>query len=191
MQPIRPAAPPGPLSPDGNYWWDGLRWLPVAITPTATPTAAAGTRISWSVVGGGIAMIVSAGVVAVACYLPYTNYVNSPPGLSTQASILNQGYPAGFWYAVEPVLVGALAVAGGILMISWSDRTARMLLAAALAASGLQTFALFLGYAGGTNIPGSGTSGPAGWVGMLGGILLMAGAIVAGLGALQQRRPPA
>lgn len=29
MQP--PPGPSGPqLSPDGNYWWDGLRWVPIA-----------------------------------------------------------------------------------------------------------------------------------------------------------------
>src|SRR5579871_3901207 len=38
-----PPGPSGPqLSPDGNYWWDGLRWVPLAnryqLAWTAPPT---------------------------------------------------------------------------------------------------------------------------------------------------------
>src|SRR5215831_19999939 len=34
-----PPRPPGPqLSPDGYYWWDGMRWVPVA-QPQWTPPA--------------------------------------------------------------------------------------------------------------------------------------------------------
>jgi hypothetical protein len=190
VQPSRPAAPPGPLSPDGNFWWDGVRWLPIAITPAPSmpPAGDPGrTSISWSVVGGAVAILVSAVVLTVACFLPFTYFINPPPGTTAQASIVNEGYGTGFWYSVEPILVIVLAVAAGIVMIAWSNRTARVILAAALAAIGLQTFALFIGYAGGTNIPGGETSGPAGWVGMAGAIVMMAGAIVAGVGALQPR----
>ena len=174
------------LSPDGNYWWDGMGWVPVATTPLAAP-ARSSSGISWAEIGGGITVVVSAVVLGIACYLPFTYYVNPPAGDATQASIFDEGYTTGFWYAVEPALVIVLAVTGGTWLTYWRSRTMRALVPAALGAMGLQTFALFMGYAGATNIPGGETAGPAGWVGMAGGLLMMIGAIVAGLGAYHRR----
>lgn len=178
------------LSPDGLYRWDGLRWVPTdAVIPqplSVAPPRAPGFGVA---IAGGVVAILGAALTIAACVLPYAKFTdNSAP---TTPSILNPGFPGGLWYAAEPVAVAVLAVAAGVTLMAMQNRTARILLAGALLAFGLQTFLLFVGYAGGAATGQSEQIGIGGPVGVIGGLaMIVAGGLgVASLGARAPSAP--
>ena len=79
------------------------------------------------------------------------------------------------------------ALVTGIFLIAWQNRTVRAVGTGVLLAFGLQTVALFIGYIGG-EAP-YGRVGPGGPVGILGGMVLLAGGSLAA-GSLFGRQAP-
>ena len=160
----------GQLSPDGQWRWDGVRWVPAISAapplPSPTPFAPAGapstSRRPWLATGGGISALVAMPFIIAGCFVPYVTYTDTSSGPST-SSVFNVGYP-GFWpYAVEPIVVVLIGAAAAILLIVGGNRTARAIAAGALLAFGVQTFTLFFGYTGGSVAVGHmGAGGPLG-----------------------------
>ena len=183
----------GQLSPDGQWRWDGVRWVPTISSPpplTASyvPVAAApASRRSWLATSGGILGLVAMPFVIVGCILPYINYTDTSTG-TTSSSVFNPGYPGAWPYAVEPIMVvlGSLAVA--ILLLVTNSHIARAVSAGALLAIGIQTVTMFFGYTAGSLTFGH--IGPGGPVGLVGGILLLAGGAVAAASLVGRRPSP-
>lgn len=131
---------------------------------------------------GGVSGLVALPVILAGCLLPYINWTDTSNGATS--SIFNPGFGGGYWYAVEPVEVVALAIPAAILLMALKSRTARALAAGLLIAFGLQTIGMFVGYTFGEL--GFGRIGPAGPVGLIGGAILFTGGVL-GLGSLFTR----
>jgi hypothetical protein len=162
----------GELSPDRLWRWDGVRW--VATEPGVAPVAFGppARRRSLVAIAGGVIAILSGVVIIVACALPYIHYTDSQE--PTTLSIFNSGYAAGNWFAAEPVGVAVIAIVVGIVLLAWSNRTARAIASGVLIAYGVQTVLLFVGYVGLAAFSASARMGPGGPVGVLAGFLLIA-----------------
>ncbi len=104
--------------------------------------------------------------------LPFVYYTDPSNGPAS-SSVFNLGYTGGLFFALEPIAVMVCAVVTGIFLIAWQNRTVRAVGTGVLLAFGLQTVALFIGYIGG-EAP-YGRVGPGGPVGILGGMVLLAG----------------
>jgi hypothetical protein len=95
------------MSPDGRYYWDGQRWVPVYFWPPAIPQAV--ERIEQSP-WGGITALAGSGIAAVGTLLPWVSLgFISANGIDTDDGKLAMGL----------ALVGA-ALAGGVL--AWRRR---------------------------------------------------------------------
>jgi hypothetical protein len=107
-------------------------------------------------------------------------------------SIFNAGpgsSASNWWFALEPIVVAALGIAGGILLMSLEPGRFRLVVAGTLIAFGIQTMLLFLGYALGLSY-GINREGIGGPLGMVGGYLLAgAGAVAAASRAVQPAGP--
>jgi hypothetical protein len=147
---VAPAPAPAPRAGPGRP--DGLRLTAVVVT------AVGAILIVW------------------ACALPdlYLPASNS----RTSFSIFNSGAAGDLWFAVEPVGVAVIGVAAA-LIIMLANRSARLRLLAAglLFGFGIQTVLLFAGYEFYVRSPDH--AGPAGAVGILGGILLLVAGLIA------------
>lgn len=115
--------------------------------------------------------------IFVACAVPFASV--SAAGISQSVSVFSRGPDSGNagWLVLEPVFVALLAIAAGsVIMVvreGWMPTVARI----ALAAFGVQTFFLFLGYSLGYATTGV-SVGAGGPLGMVAGVALaIAGAI--------------
>jgi hypothetical protein len=180
----------GQLSPDGQWRWDGVRWVPAMTAAPApqppmppplpspfAPSASGPSRRSWLATGGGITALAAMPFIVAGCVLPYIYYNDTSSG-PVSSAVFNAGYPGAWPYAVEPIVVVVVSLAVAILLIVAHNHTARALASGALLAFGLQTFTLFFGYTGGSFAFGHmGAGGPVGMVGAV--MLIVGGAAVA------------
>jgi hypothetical protein len=149
-----------------------VRWVPRAgVIPTPVPAAPPASPGMGFAVAGAVAAFVGAIVVIVACALPYANITDNSVSNATP-SIFNPGYAGGLWYAVEPVAVAVLGIVVGVLLIALRGRISRALAAGVLIALGVQTFLLFLGYAGSSATGTSERFGIGGAIGVVGGLAI-------------------
>ena len=157
-------------------------WSPGYAVPPAAPKPGSGLRLTALLlaIAGGV-------VVIVACLLPYAHYPSSVSGPHAP-SILNPGPAAALWFAAEPVGVALVAIAAGIVLVVSSSQAARWTTAGVLLAFGIQTPLLFAGYLFGIAFGSGFHQGPAGAVGILGGLLLLAAGILGLVGTAVSQR---
>ena len=154
--------------------------LPRHLTAQIAPLEqAAGPQRPWLAILGGITALLALPVVLVGCALPFINWTDTSNGASS--SIFGPGFPAGYWFAAEPVAMVLGAIPAAILLIAVKHPTARAIASGLLMAFGTQTVAMFLGYTFGDL--GFGRIGPGGPVGLVGGAILFSGGAF-GLGSL-------
>jgi hypothetical protein len=126
---------------------------------------------------GAILAIVGAILVIVACAVPYVHYTDASIQPSS-LSVFNTGTNATFWYALEPVVVALIAIGAAILLLVSKSRILRAVASGALLAFGVQTFLLFVGYAGfGVSIQGVQPSA-GGFIGMAAAVLILVAGVV-------------
>ncbi len=133
-------------------------------------------------IAGAIAAVLGAGLIVWACALPDIRVTS---GNSTESfSIFNSGSGGTLWFAVEPIGVAALGIAGAVLILLIA-RSARLRLIAAgvLAGLGIQTVLLFAGYEFSVRSPEH--AGPAGITGIIGGLALLAAGLLVASGREQ------
>ncbi len=100
-------------------------------------------------------------------------------------SIFNSGGAGQLWFAVEPVGVAVIAVLAALVVAANRSARVRLLATGVLFGFGIQTILLFAGYEFYARSPDR--TGPAGAVGILGGIVLLVAALI----AAASRRVPA
>jgi hypothetical protein len=111
--------------------------------------------------------------IFVACAVPFASL--SIAGESQSVSVFSRGPGSGNagWFVLEPVFVALLAIAAGsVIMVvreGWMPTVARVM----LAAFGIQTFFLFLGYTLGYAVSGV-SVGAGGPLGIVAGLALAA-----------------
>jgi hypothetical protein len=176
--------PPGQLSPDGMWRWDGSQWQ--AVVPASQPAPAAGAERSWFATGGAIISLVGVPFILGGCIIPFVYYTDTSNGGPASASVFNLGYTGGLFYALEPVIVMVTVAIASTILIAWQHRTVRAVGAGVLVAIGVQTAALFVGYVGGSTTYGRlGLGGP---LGLIGGVIVLVGGCLVAAG-LFVRRP--
>ncbi|HMD25932.1 MAG TPA: hypothetical protein VKH61_17675, partial [Streptosporangiaceae bacterium] len=126
---------------------------------------------------------VAAILIVWACALPDL-YVSGGTG-RTSFSIFNSGGAGQLWFAVEPVGVAVIAVLAALVVAANRSARLRLLATGVLFGFGIQTILLFAGYEFYARSPDR--TGPAGAVGILGGIVLLVAALI----AAASRRVPA
>lgn len=126
---------------------------------------------------------VAAILIVWACALPDL-YVSGGTG-RTSFSIFNSGGAGQLWFAVEPVGVAVIAVLAALVVAANRSARLRLLATGVLFGFGIQTILLFAGYEFYARSPDR--MGPAGAVGILGGIVLLVAALI----AAASRRAPA
>ena len=178
----------GELSPDRLWRWDGLSWVPTTpLAPPLMPVAsydpsterATVSRRSWAATAGGVMAMVAGPIIIGACALPYVNYPASSSGSATSYSIFNPGSAQSYWFAVEPVAVAVLAIVAGVILVAWMSRIPRAVASGLLLAFGVQTFLLFAGYTGLGVFDSTARVGVGSGLGLLSGLLLLAGGVTA------------
>lgn len=122
---------------------------------------------------GGVAGIIGALLVIVACAVPYVHTADGSP------SLFNPGYAGGIWFAVEPIAVILIAISAGVVIVASTQRSLQMAAAAILLATGVQTFFLFVGYAGFDLSTSDRTAAPGSAIGLVGGLCLATGGLLA------------
>ena len=182
-----PPAPPPPAPVYGTAQPGGDYQRTMTSGPAPTPSAWTGpppvSRVSPSRPGGlglAAALVTAVGAILIiwACALPD---LNVPAGSGrTSFSIFNSGSGGALWFAVEPVGVAVIGVVAA-LIIMLVNRSARVRLLAAglLCGFGIQTVLLFAGYEFYVRSPDH--AGPAGVVGIFGGILLLVAGLITAL----------
>jgi hypothetical protein len=194
---VRAAPPPSP-GPAYDTPWPGGTPRPggdqrtVAPGPGPAPPAwVTPAPPSRSGSGGpdrlGLTVTVLTAVAAIlivwACALPDL-YVSGGTG-RTSFSIFNSGGAGQLWFAVEPVGVAVIAVLAALVVTANRSARLRLLATGVLFGFGIQTILLFAGYEFYARSPDR--TGPAGAVGILGGIVLLVAALI----AAASRRVPA
>jgi hypothetical protein len=132
---------------------------------------AAGLRLPAAVV-----TVVGAILIVWACALPdlYLPASND----RTSFSIFNSGVAGDLWFAVEPVGVAVIGLlAALIIMLANRPGRLRLLATGVLFGFGIQTVFLFAGYEFYVRSPNR--AGPGGAVGILGGVVFIAAALIA------------
>ena len=133
--------------------------------------------------------MVGALVTIAACAFPYVHYTD-PTSVPNQPSILFPGFAPGYGFAAEPVGVAVIAIGVGTVLVTSTSRVMRAVASGLLLAFGAQTFLLFLGYAVlGLGSP-SAQAGPSGFIGMLAGLLLLAGGVAAAMSLFSRETSP-
>jgi hypothetical protein len=177
----QPPAPAGQLSPDGFWWWDGTRWLPVAQPVYQQPQPAPRTprpRPPWLKTTAGVAAIAGTVATLVACVVPYGAFPDPSGGPTTSSSIFNGGFVGAGWDMPEPVFVIVVGVVAAILVLALTNKAVQAISTGLLLAAGAQTATMWLAYVG---LAGSeGSVQPGGVIGLVGALLLL----IAGLLAL-------
>jgi hypothetical protein len=123
-----------------------------------------------------VVTVVGAILIVWACALPdlYLPASND----RTSFSIFNSGVAGDLWFAVEPVGVAVIGVlAALIIMLANRSGRLRLLATGALFGFGIQTVLLFAGYEFYVRSPNR--AGPGGAVGILGGLVFVAAALIA------------
>jgi len=181
------------------------------ITPAAPARAVPqvpsqqGSASGQAIVGGVIAFLGAIGVI-VACAVPL---IKGPAGAgfgSTSVTLFNLlSHGPLKWFLAEPIGVAVLSVVAGLVIMSSRSRAVPAVAAGILIGIGIQTAALFFaihsvvsGLVGGI-VSGLGSlsgstgalalgiqTGPAGVVGLLGGVLLIVAGVVAGVAAARR-----
>ncbi len=183
------------------------------ITPAAPARAVPqvpsqqGSASGQAIAGGVIAFLGAIGVI-VACAVPL---IKGPAGAgfgSTSVTLFNLlSHGPLKWFLAEPIGVAVLSVLAGLVIMSSRSRAVPAVAAGILIGIGIQTAALFFaihsvvsGLVGGIvsglgSLSGSGSTGvaalgiqtgPAGIVGLLGGVLLIVAGVVAGVAAARR-----
>jgi hypothetical protein len=185
----QPPSPAGQLSPDGFWWWDGTRWVPVA-QPEYQPTLPRGPRPSlpWLRISAGVAAIAGTIATLVACIVPYGSFPDPNGGPSTTSSIFNGGFAGAGWDMPEPIFVIVAGAVASILVLVLATRVVQAAATGSLLVLGLQTAAMWLAYFG---LSASGGSvQPGGIIGLVGAMLLLVAGLLA-LAALLTAPPAA
>lgn len=173
--------PPPQVSPDGLFYWDGQRWMPMPVAasrevqrsaqppttarpsyvPVAThdpvPSGVAEDSLrSGLATSGGIIGIGAAFALLVGCILPYEHCVpNATAGCWTQwPSLFIAGYPGAWANAANAALQVVLALGVSILIITWMNWTARAFLSGALLCIGVLNLVGFFALAVGISADG-------------------------------------
>jgi hypothetical protein len=126
---------------------------------------------------GGLLGVFGALVTILACLLPYAQYSSDSDPASP--SVFNPGFDGGLWYAAEPAVVILMGIAGGLLIVLSRRELVQIAGAAALVALGVQTFFLFVGYAGSALSADLESLGVGSVLGLAGGMCLLTGGIIA------------
>jgi hypothetical protein len=185
---------------------------PWQITPAAPARAVPqvssqqGSAASGQAIAGGVIAFLGAIGVIVACAVPL---IKGPAGAGfgsssvTLFNLLSHGPLK--WFLAEPIGVAVLSVVAGLVIMSSRSRAVPAVAAGILIGIGIQTAALFFaihsvvsGLVGGI-VSGLGSlsgstgvvalgiqTGPAGIVGLLGGVLLIVAGVVAGVAAARR-----
>jgi hypothetical protein len=144
----------------------------------------------------GVAVAAAAGAILIvwACALTlyhfyYSSYAGNPPSTGTESLFSLSGLSPRYWgWAIPPVAVAVLGVAAAVLFLVAHSERLRGLATGMLLAFGIATALIWLAYEflyrysiEYASIPShaSGQPGPAEIVGILGGLLLIAAALVA------------
>jgi hypothetical protein len=178
-----PPPPPGPVYDAPPTVGGDQRTVAPGPAP-ATPAWVAPAPVLRSGSGGpdgrrltaAVVTVVGAILIVWACALPdlYLPASNA----RTSFSIFNSGAAGDLWFAVEPVGVAVIGVlAALIIMLANRSGRLRLLAAGVLFGFGIQTLLLFAGYEFYVRSPDR--AGPGGAVGILGGILFVAAALIA------------
>jgi len=143
-----------------------------------------GSTTSGAAITGGVIAIVGALGIIGACALPVTTNTFGLGSNGSSISLFKElGTGTAWWYLVEPIGVAVLAVLAGVIVMVSRSRVLPVIAAGVLIGFGIQTAFLFLGYWRGF---GNGAhAGPAGIVGILAGVLLIAAGVVAGAAVRQ------
>ena len=150
--------------------------LIVSAGRTGAPTIS--SRVAVPARAGGIIGLFGAAAVVGGSWLPYAH--STAPGSTGYPSIFNAGFPGSQWYAVEPVAVAVLGLVASAVLVARPGRRIDLIAAGMLAALGIQTFALFLGYAGSTPYAEPNSQiGIGSFVGMIGGLCMGAAGVLA------------
>jgi len=141
---------------------------------------------------GGVAAIAGA-VMIVASALPYVYFPNTELGIERfdWQAILYPRIPGSHWFAAEPVGLALLAIVAGIVLVVWTSPIPRAIASGALLAYGLQTVLLFGGYTYEAGHMTLAQLGPGGIVGILAGLLLLAGGLAPNFSVFARRSNPA
>ena len=157
----------------------------IASARTGAPTIT--SRLAVPARAGGIAGLLGAAAVVGGSWLPYAHYTG--PGSTGYPSIFNAGFPGSLWYAVEPVAAAVLGLSVSALLVVRPGRPIGLIAAGVLLALGIQTFALFLGYAGSTPYAEPNSQiGIGSFVGMIGGLCMGAAGLLALAGTKSSAR---
>ena len=186
---LQPPSPAGQLSPDGFWWWDGARWVPVA-QPQSPPTLprAPRARLPWLRISAGVAAIAGTIATLVACIVPYGSFSDPSGGPTTSSSIFNGGFVGAGWDMPEPIFVVVAGAVASILVLVFAGRVVQAIATGLLLVLGLQTATMWLAYVG---LAGSeGSVQPGGIIGLVGAMLLLVGGLLA-LAALLTATPAA
>lgn len=150
-------------------------------SPSVQPATPPGRGLR---VAGGVAGLVGALLVIIACAVPYLHTADASP------SIFNPGYPGGIWFAVEPIAAVLISITAGVVIMAASQRNLQMAAAAILLATGVQTVLSFVGYAGLDLSISDRSAAPGSAIGILGGLCLTTGGLLALVGAGWLDQPP-
>jgi hypothetical protein len=192
-----PGSPGVQLSPDGYYWWDGTRWVPVGqpvqpAQPAYLPYPATfgppppRRPVPWLRIIAGASAVVGVIATLVACIVPYGTFPDPNGGPTTTSSIFNGGFSGAGWDIAEPVFAILAGLAAAILVLVGINRLVEALAAGALIAVGAQTATMWAAYYGLAGTDGSPEAG--GVIGVAGAVLMFVGGLLA-LAALFSARP--
>jgi hypothetical protein len=184
-----------------------------AITPAAPARvgpqvpAQQGSASGQAIAGGVIAILGAIGVI-VACAVPLIKGPSSVGFGSSSVTLFNLlSHGPLKWFLAEPIGVAVLSVLAGLIIMASRTRVPPAVAAGVLIGIGIQTAALFYaihsvvsGLVGGIvsglgSLSGSGSTGslalgiqtgPAGIVGLLGGVLLVVAGVVAAVAAARR-----
>jgi hypothetical protein len=139
----------------------------------------------------GMLLAIAGGLgIIVACLLPYAHYPSSGGGQSL--SLVTSSPPhSELWFAAEPVVVALVALVAGIVLLASRSQGVRWAMAGMLLAYGVQTPLQFAGLLFGFSVGNGSQHGPAGPVGILAGLLLLAAGILGLAGAAAGQRAAA
>lgn len=204
MSPMQSSAPPGTVSSDGRWIWNGVQWVPALGVPMAPPflntgggpSEPPGERRSGLAIVGGIMAIVAEAIILISYLTPYATY----DGFGTQPSydyalfygcVFSRGastcnYTALPWGIATAGIMIAFGLAFAILMIVMKRRVLTSIAAGALTALGTQELFDWMSYVAVKDYPGA-HLGVAMFVGVFGALVLVAAGVAGVIGAWQRQ----
>ena len=123
--------PPPRLSPDGKFYWDGERWVPMPDEPSALPAKPLPNRIGAGLVIGGAALAV------IGCFLPWISATAPFIGTVTRDAISS---PDG---EVIASIAGISALVG---VVVWVRRVGLVVPIALLVAAAIDMWVFVIDY---------------------------------------------